>query len=125
MKSIEFLETKLNELYAKFSDVKIRYEYRANTFSHLVEIMPLSFFEGNEEYINLETKIEDEFEASFPNENIVFISEGSLSEINNPDLKLGYDVFKFDNEVSNIDFIVEGFSETVDYQCSNNYALAA
>ena len=92
MKSIEFLETKLNELYAKFSDVKIRYEYRANTYSHLIEIIPLSFFEGNEEYISLEAKIEDEFEASFPNENIVFISKGSLSEINNPEFTLGYEL---------------------------------
>lgn len=125
MKSIEFLETKLNELYAKFSDVKIRYEYRANTYSHLIEIIPLSFFEGNEEYISLEAKIEDEFEASFPNENIVFISEGSLSEINNPEFTLGYEVIKFDNEALNIDFIVEGFSEIVDYQYSYNYALAA
>lgn len=125
MKSIEFLETKLNELYAKFSDVKIRYEYRANTYSHLIEIIPLSFFEGNEEYISLEANIEDEFEASFPNENIVFISEGSLSEINNPDLKLGYDVIKYNNEVLNIDFIVDGFSEIVDCQHSYNYALAA
>jgi len=125
MKSIEFLETKLNELYAKFSDVKIRYEYRANTYSHLIEIIPLSFFEGNEEYISLEAKIEDEFEASFPNENIVFISEGSLSEINNPEFTLGYEVIKFDNEALNIDFIVEGFSEIVDCQYSYNYALAA
>lgn len=125
MKSIEFLETKLNELYAKFSDVKIRYEYRANTYSHLIEIIPLSFFEGNEEYISLEAKIEDEFEASFPNENIVFISEGSLSEINNPEFTLGYEVIKFDNEAFNIDFIVEGFSEIVDCQYSYNYALAA
>src|SRR5690554_3701081 len=125
MKSIEFLETKLNELYAKFSDVKIRYEYRANTYSHLIEIIPLSFFEGNEEYISLEAKIEDEFEASFPNENIVFVSEGSLSEINNPEFTLGYEVIKFDNEALNIDFIVEGFSEIVDCQYSYNYALAA
>ena len=125
MKSIEFLATKLNELYARFSDVKIRYEYRANTYSHLIEITPLSFFEENEEYLFFEAKIEDEFEALFPNENIVFISDGSLSEINNPDFMLGYDVFKYDNEVLNIDFIVEGFSDVVDYQYSNNYALAA
>lgn len=95
MKSIEFLATKLNELYARFSDVKIRYEYRANTYSHLIEITPLSFFEENEEYLFFEAKIEDEFEALFPNENIVFISDGSLSEISNPFFKLGYDVFKY------------------------------
>ncbi|OIP05777.1 MAG: hypothetical protein AUJ97_00150 [Bacteroidetes bacterium CG2_30_32_10] len=125
MKSKEFIEAKLNELYNKFSDIKIRYEYRANTFSHLIEIIPIGFFEGNEDYIILEAEIEDEFEASFPDENIVFISEGSLSEIVNPDFKLGYNSIKFDNEVFNFDFIIEGFSENVDFQYSNTYALAA
>lgn len=123
MKSKEFIEDKLNELYAKFSDIKIRYEYRANTYSHLIEVIPLCFFEENEDYIILETQIEDEFETLFPNENIVFISEGSLSEIVNPDFKLGYDSIKFDIEVFKVDFIVEGFNENVQY--SNNYALAA
>lgn len=123
--SIKFIENKLSELYDIFKDIKIRYEYRANTYSHLIEIIPLSIFEQNEEYIKLESKIENEFESAFPNENIVFISEGSLSEINNPEFTLGYEAIKFDNEVLNIDFIIEGFSEIVDYQYSNNYALAA
>ncbi len=125
MKSKEFIKSKLNELYSKFNNIKIRYEYRANTYSHLVEIIPLSFFEASEEYMTIEANIEDEFESIFPSENIVFISEGSLSEINNPEFTLGYEVIKFDNEALNIDFIVEGFSDIVDCQYSNNYALAA
>ena len=125
MKSKEFIEAKLNELYSKFNSIKIRYEYRANTYSHLVEIIPLSFFEASEEYMTIEANIEDGFESIFPSENIVFISEGSLSEINNPEFTLGYEVIKFDNEALNIDFIVEGFSEIVDCQYSYNYALAA
>ena len=125
MKSKEFIVAKLNELYSKFNNIKIRYEYRANTYSHLVEIIPLSFFEASEEYMTIEATIEDEFESIFPSENIVFISEGSLSEINNPEFTLGYEVIKFDNEALSIDFIVEGFSEIVDCQYSNSYALAA
>lgn len=125
MKSIEFLRTKLNELYSKFSNIKIRYEYRTTTYSHLIEVIPLSFFEENEEYMNIEGQIENEFETSFPNENIVFISEDSLTEISHPDFKLGYDVFKYNNEVKNLDFIVKGFSDIIDCQYSNNYALAA
>lgn len=125
MKSKEFIEQKINQVFSQFSDIKIQYEYRANTYSHLIEVTPLVFFKENERYITLETAIEDEFESLFPNENIVFISEGSLSEINSPDIKLGYGSITFENEVVNIDFIVDGFSEDVDCQCSNNYALAA
>lgn len=91
MKSKEFLITRLNELYAKFGDIKVQYEFRANTNSHLIEVIPLSFFENNEEYMNHEMEIEEEFESLFPDQNIVFISEGSLSEIHNPEVKLGYD----------------------------------
>jgi len=98
MKSKEFIKAKLNYLYAIFNEVKIRYEYRANTFSHLIEIIPLSFFEKNEEYMIIESEIEEEFESLFLNENILFISEGSLSEIINPEFQLGYNEFKFDNE---------------------------
>lgn len=125
MKSIEFLESKLNDLYKKFSDIKIRYEYRANTVSHLIEVIPLSFFEGNEEYMACEFSIEEEFENRFPNENIVFISEDSLSEITTPNLKIGYDTIKFTNEVTNFDIIIKGFCDNIDSNYSNNYALAA
>ncbi len=125
MKSKEFIKEKLNELFAQFSDIKIQYEYRANTYSHLIEVTPLVFFKENKNYIALEAALEDEFESLFPNENIVFISEDSLSEIMNPDFKLGYESITFDNEGVNIDFIVEGFSENVDFQYFNNYALAA
>lgn len=125
MKSTEFIETKLNELYAQFNDIKIRYEIRANTNSHLIEIIPLCFFEENEEYIACETKIEEEFESIFPSENIVFISEDSLTEIINPDFKLGYDIIVFKNEVLNSHYTVEVFCENSDFQNINNYSLAA
>ena len=125
MKSIKFIEEKLKELFVQFSDIKIQYEYRANTYSHIIKVTPLSFFEENESYMTLETELEDEFETLFPNENIVFISEESLSEIKRPHFQLGFEPITFDNEVSNIDFIIDGFSDVVDFQFSNNYALAA
>ncbi|SMO77669.1 hypothetical protein SAMN06265379_107109 [Saccharicrinis carchari] len=125
MNSRQFLETKLNELHSRFNEVQIRYEYRANTNSHIIEVIPLSFFEDNEEYMNVEAGIEEEFESSFPNENILFVSEDSLTEIKSPILEWGYELIKFDNEVFNLEFVVEGFSECVEFQDSNNYALAA
>jgi len=81
MTAKDYIEEKLSLLASKFTDIKIRYEHHANTGSHLIEIMPLSFFEENGSYLEEETKIEDEFEQLFPSENIVFISEGSLTVI--------------------------------------------
>ena len=85
-----FIKEKLRELHYKFEDIQIRYEYRAETQTHLVEICPLNFFNENKSYCNEEEIIENEFECLFPEETIVFISDGFLSEIKNADLKLGY-----------------------------------
>ena len=89
MKSKKFIKEKLELLFAQFNDIKIRYEYTANTYSHLIEVTPLDFFEENERYMTLEAKLEEEFESLFPRENIVFISEGSLSEIRSAEFELG------------------------------------
>lgn len=125
MKAKVFLEKKLEELFSKFEEIKIRYEYMANTRSHIVEIMPFSLFEENKDYLVEETNIEDEFELLFPTENIVFISEGSLTEIKNADIELGYDKILFDycDYISELE--VDGYSEEVETMGCETYALAA
>lgn len=125
MNSKEFLIERLKELFSKFEDIKIRYEYRKNTYSHIIEVIPLAVFKSNEDYMFAEANLEDEFEHLFPQEDIVFISEGSLTEIKNPDLLLGYDLIIFNNIFFDTEFIVEGFSEEVNVAGCENYALAA
>ena len=122
MKSQEFLRKKLTELSFKFDDIKIRYEYRQNTKSHIVEIIPLSVY-NNSEYMMVENELEDEFEQLFFNEEIVFVSENSLTEINIPDFTLGYDSFVV--EIPYMEMIVYGFSTEVNSYGDECYALAA
>lgn len=125
MKSQEFLKEKLTYLSSKFKDVKIRYEYRKNTQSHIIEIIPLSIYNDDEKYMMAEAKLEDEFESLFINENIIFVSEDSLTEIKTPNFTLGYDVF-FENQVLNYWVMdVEGFTNEVDFVGCEYYALAA
>lgn len=126
MKSIDFIKNRLKELYKMFNYIKIRYNYNPNTNSHLVEIIPLSFFETNKEYIDAEIEFEEEFEMQFPEENIIFISENSLSEINNPIFELGYEVYDFfTNETVKFEVTIKGFEDNINYNNSNNYSLAA
>ena len=126
MKSEDFLIGRLKEMSSKFEDVKIRYEFRKNTFSHIVEVIPLAIFDNDEEYMKFETCLEDEFENLFPTEDIVFISEDSLTEIKVPDLILGYESITFDNHfVMATDFVVDGFTDEVDTSSCKYYALAA
>lgn len=128
MTARDYIEEKLTLLAKKFIDIQIRYEYRANTRSHLIEIIPLSFFEEDEAYFKEESAIEDEFEQLFPSENIVFISEGSLTVIKKADMELGYQksTFIINLDQLNISAYIEvlGFSEDIQSQ-DFNYALAA
>lgn len=125
MKAQEFIEKKLIELSTKYKEVKIRYEYRANTQSHIVEIIPLSFYENNSSYLAEEVDFENQFEALYPLENIVFISEDSLTEIKNPILELGYSNIIFEYSNYNKVFEVPGYSEIIESWECENYALAA
>ena len=90
MNSKKFIQKELKLLASWFSEAKIRYEYRENTHSHIIEITPLNFYENDESYRQEEAGIENEFEKLFPAENIVFISENSLTEIKNPEFEVSY-----------------------------------
>ncbi len=127
MKAKEYIINKLTELSTLFTDIRIRYEFRINTNSHLIEVTPLCFYESNQDYLIAESNIEDEFESLFPSENVVFISENSLTEIKEAELEFGIiDEITFNNYNINIEFEVKGYSGIVESIKSNEkYALAA
>lgn len=126
MKSIEYLKNKLSTLFSEISGIKIRYEFKVSTNTHIIEVLPVTFFDSNEEYIKQELQIEEDFENRFPEEDILFISKGSLSEIQRPNYTWGYEDFEFDlNNVSNdSNFEFEGFSDKI-IDNHENLALAA
>ena len=125
MQTVDFIENWLKNIAINFQEAKIRYEYRKSTQSHLIEILPLSFFEHEEAYLIGEIQFEDEFQRLFPNENLVFISEDSLTKIKHSDFELGYNYFVFDNSV-NSDFNVEIVGVDKESSvCGYNFVLAA
>ena len=126
MNSQEFIIDKLRNLSYKYSDLKIRYEFRANTLSHIVEILPVTFFETKLEFIVDEVELEKEFEQAYPLENIVFVSENSLTEIRRVDLEMGYDGKIYIYSDSLPEFEVVGYSDVIETTMTQNtYALAA
>lgn len=124
MNAQTFIESKLNYLFSKYADIQIRYEFRANTQSHIIEIIPLSFFKTNIDYLNDEAQFEKEFETLYPQENIVFISVGSLVEIKNPILELGQPLI-LDCPVSVSEVEVSCYGKALELYDYENYALAA
>lgn len=126
MSSQEFIISRLIDLFSKIKGVKIRYEFRASTLSHIVEVVPFSIFEESLEYLTYEALLEQQFEQLYPLENIVFVSDGSLTEIRKADFELGYNEIPIDYFGSHIEFEVTGYSNVVETELlKENFALAA
>lgn len=127
MNAKEFLKKKLGELYSKIENIKIQYEYQIGATMHVVEILPLDLFESNS-YIDEEIALDEEFEQSYPNEEVLFISSDSLTQIKKAEYQWGYnlnDTKLFESELEELSFNLNetiGLAYTPEHY---NYALAA
>lgn len=123
MKASEFIISRLEEIANIIEDIQIRYEYRESTQSHLIEILPLNIFENNEMYMEEEYRLEHNFSEQFPKENIVFISEGSLTEIKVAQMEFGR--IRYNNDFSVTEFEIDGFNNLIESYGNYSLALAA
>lgn len=124
MTPIDFIIKELKTLHSKFTNSNIRYEYSNST--HLVEVTPFEFY-NSDKYMMCELDLEDKFFENYPSEELVFISDQSLSKISNPI----FEIFCEKAGGFRTDFIVFPSSDfdfcQNDYEHvgENNYALAA
>ncbi|ENA1802815.1 hypothetical protein ABF179_002227 [Flavobacterium psychrophilum] len=126
--SIDFIIKELKSLHNKFTNSNIRYEFCKSSNTHLVEVTPFEFY-NSETYMEAELDFEDLFSDNFPNEDLVFISEQSLSKISDPI----FEIFSEKSGFFRTDFIVYPYLSSFvdfcedDYQSmgENTYALAA
>lgn len=127
MRSVDLIKKELNYISNTIEGVEIRYEFDKCNLIHLVEIKPLDLFENNSSYLDKEIELEDKFFELFPKENLIFISEGSLSKIENPDLVLPLKI-KYETQI-NTPLKFNGLFGMFDLDSkieeNNNYALAA
>ena len=86
--AVDYVINRLFELSSKFSDIGIRYEFDNTDNYHLIEITPLELFENDENYLNAEIALEEEFRSRFTGQNILFVSTESLNRVNQPILIL-------------------------------------
>ena len=96
-----FLHQKLKKISLEIEDIDIAYEYRVTTQTHIIEVKPNSVFEYSKEYLDKEIDLKKEFSNQFPGEELLFISEDSLTEIKTPELVLK-PKFKLDYVLSSI-----------------------
>ncbi|MCK9417587.1 hypothetical protein M0Q97_13175 [Candidatus Dojkabacteria bacterium] len=78
VKAQNFIEEKIKMLKNKYPDMSFRYGYQ--DFNHIIDVLPLSEYESNGNYINDEIDIVLEFDNNF-SETILFVSENSLTKL--------------------------------------------
>lgn len=88
MTAKDFIQEKLRFLTSIFKGIQIKYKYMPSESSHLVEVIPSEFMQGNEDYFKEEARIIEEFDQLFPEESIDFISNDSSIKIEDADLEL-------------------------------------
>ena len=127
MKAKDFILERLNKLANTFPEIKLRYELSRNTGTHIIEVIPLHVYESNEDYLMAEDAFEEEFNSLYPSEEIIFISENSLTEVKNPEYEITYSKMNFDLGFEEPALITSGYNSTyVEItENKNNYALAA
>lgn len=97
-----FLSDKLNEFIKHFPNTKV--SYVLDEFdSVFIEVLPNSVYHSNEEYINWENKITDDFLDAFPYLNLAFISDDSYVKFDKWDFVLTGNVY--DVPTQNFSFV--------------------
>jgi len=98
MTAKNFILNRLEELSERFPEVRFTYEFRSGSNTHVIEVLPLGFFQENDQYLESEYLFEKEFEEAFPNEEILFISSDSLVQIEKAERTFGLLLFSFEPE---------------------------
>ncbi len=123
MKSKTFLQSELEKIYSTINNIFIKYEYRTNISTHIIEITPISIFKQNKDYIDLEIELEETFHDLFPKEEILFVTDDSLITVDTPDFEYTGWLLKY-NTVPHIKLRTNIIINPI-IAGENNYALAA
>ncbi len=82
----KFLKARLSEIFNQVKTINIRYQYSKYDDTHMIEVTPLTEYNGNELYQKLEKILLFEFNDKFFPSTILFLTEGSLNEITSADI---------------------------------------
>jgi hypothetical protein len=123
MKAKTYVEKKLKFLAEKYPEAEFRYEYRINTQTHIIEVLPQLFFDENDNYLADELFIENDFNNKYPSEDFLFISSDSLTQIYKVDLDLTNKNKKMVNLKEILDNEIELAECWIDYDTAGYRAI--
>jgi hypothetical protein len=122
----DFLKDRLQKIFNIVKSINIRYEFRESEDTHLIEVTPISEYNENDTYIEMERDLLFDFNDRYFPSTILFITEDSLSEVTSPDFSFIRQEFSVPIKINmnefNWSFPHEQFKTCVG---EDNYALAA
>ena len=121
----DFIKARLNELRNIFPELSFKYKFNPNTSTHIVDVRPLDCYKENPDYIKYEADFGFEFDNRFYPETILFVSEDSLTQINNPEFVFNANQFSEDLQVLPPLLEVNSKWAQTHYEFEVEYALAA
>jgi hypothetical protein len=89
MNSREYIIEKLNKLINEIKNIKLIYEFDELSCIHTIKVLPITFFDLNDDFAEFQSEMIEYFIENYPNESILFISEeDSIIDIINPEFIL-------------------------------------
>jgi hypothetical protein len=82
MNSKLYIKDKLRNLVEKFPQMTFLYQFDEIDQTHIVEVLPFTKYEEDNDYKNDEGDLTFEFDRMFFPETIMFVSENSLTRVN-------------------------------------------
>ena len=138
MKSQEYIKVHLKGIVNKFPQISFSYQYDKIENLHIIQVRPLEQYETNQEYKEAEGDLTFEFDNLFFPESLVFVSDESLIQVDEPEFVIEHIVSEFKVSLSEAEFTMpvfendlfkfgalDGFKEEDYFFGENNYALAA
>ncbi len=119
MKPKIFITNNLKQLAEKYPSVRFSYAYRSVSKTHVVQVEPRAFFESDRAYLEDEYLLETAFNKMFPGEDILFISSGSLMQLDYPEKTFGSLLFSFESSQDESQLDIEGLYVEVSYSTKN------
>ncbi len=132
MNSREYIIEKFNKLINEIKNIKLIYEFDELSCIHTIKILPITFFDLNDDFAEFQSEMIEYFIVNYPNESILFISEeDSIIDIINPEFILvGESYIEPNNKMDLLSKLVKSTEQNFDKKPEkiageNNYALAA
>ena len=86
MKAQETIIEELNQIVEKIPQLQIKYAFDASDNTHFIEVLPLSFYKNNKDYIDFEMDLTFHMIKAFPYHLLFFISDETMHQIEKPSL---------------------------------------